>query len=114
MNTAHGMITSMGDRYLGFDIAITEPGVLPITADCTALGHWCMGEVPMLMRSLTPSAPGQWEDSFDVHVRLVLVDENLPDAHTAGHNNHGDNVRFASLPGSDSRVVNVDVIVTEQ
>jgi len=114
MNTAHDLIMSIDDWHLGFDIAITESGVLPVTDDCSALGHWCVGGVPMLMQSLGPAAlPGQWEDSFDVHVRLVLVDEFLPDAHTAGFN-LVDNLRFISLPAGGSRVVNVDIIVTEQ
>lgn len=112
----HSLISSENDWHLGFDIAITEEGDTvnrPSVTPCEALtlGGWCMGSVTW-EHTIAVSPDTSETKRWDIHVRMVLVDE---DDETAGFlppaSDH-DNVRFASLPSDGSRVVDVVVVVT--
>lgn len=111
-DVGHHFISSSNAWDLGFDVAITGEGgsVNPpsVTAcDTVTLGGWCMGSVAW--RESVPAPPRT--DTWDIHVRLVLVDEE--DA-TAGYAADHDNVRFDSLPSHPDRSVNVMVVVSAE
>lgn len=101
MNTNHPGISAINDYNMGFDVSITPSGDLPAGGACDP-GAWCQGHA-----KLENEAAGTGV-RYDIHVRLVLVDE----PGTAAYDPGGDNVRFASLP-SGPLTVTVEVLVTE-
>jgi|GEM_PF-6572009 len=99
MNTGHPGIDAGNEWSVGFDVAITAAGGDPLAPAglCKAgtnLDVWCMGSVSRQHMIGTPGT-----ETWDVHVRMVLVDEV---DESAGFVPSEDPVRFTSLPSNPS------------